>query len=255
MKASPRRGLIVLGGMDEQSKTDLLKRTPLFHELSRPKLSQLAVLATVLTLKKSELLFLAGEPATRLFVIAAGTVRAYRVSPSGREQVIHVETTGATLAEVAVFDDGPYPASASAEEDCILLAFDRSILKDFCLRNPEVMWAALQVLAGKLRKHAELIDQLALQDVVPRIVRFLLEEVARHGKGVKSGIEVNISLSHQQLAARIGSAREVVSRSLARLEKDGLITILRGRPGTRGTSLILEDVAALKAFAKQSRGR
>lgn len=238
--------------MNENSKIKLLKKTPLFEELSQLKLRELAALGTIVSLKKSEMLFFAGEPATRLFVIASGTVRAYRVNASGREQVIHVETSGATLAEVAIFDDGPYPASASAEEDCILLAFHRDVLKQFCLRHPEVAWSALRVLAGKLRRHAELIDQLALQDVVPRIARFLLEQSAIDGIEPKAGALIQIALSHQQLAARIGSVREVVSRSLARLEKDGLITIQRGRPGKRGTSLILENVAMLRSFAERS---
>lgn len=238
--------------MNENSKIKLLKKTPLFEELSELKLRELAALGTVVSLKKTELLFLAGEPATRLFVIFSGTVRAYRVNASGREQVIHVETSGATLAEVAIFDDGPYPASASAEEDCVLLAFHREALKQFCLRHPEVAWSALRVLAGKLRRHAELIDQLALQDVVPRIARFLLAQSGIDGIEPKSGAVLKINLSQQQLASRIGAVREVVSRGLTRLEKDGLITIQRDRPGKRGTSLILENVAMLRSFAERS---
>ena len=91
-------------------KLAALRRTVLFGNLKPEQLTELAALARTRELAQGELLFLAGEKAAGLFVIVSGRIRAYRVNTQGREQTIHIEREGATLAEVPVFDDGPYPA-------------------------------------------------------------------------------------------------------------------------------------------------
>ena len=239
--------------MRDSLKSKILHNTALFKDLSPAKLLELARLARVLTLKKDEVLFLLGEPALRLFVIASGAVRAFRVNASGREQVIHVEKAGATLAEVAIFDDGPYPATAAAEEETVLLCLDRALLKEFCFRHPEVAWAALTIMAGRLRRHAGLIDQLALQDVVPRLAQLLLDEAIEKAVVIEDGATLTLPFSQQQLAARIGSVREVVSRSLSRLEKGGVITMAARRSGSKGTSMVVLNANALKTYAQAAR--
>lgn len=239
--------------MKELFKIELLGNAPLFSALASDKLAELASISRVVQLRKGETLFLVGEPADRLFVIASGTIRAFRVSPAGREQVIHVERTGATLAEVAIFDDGPYPATAAAEEDSVLLALDRIALKQFCFRYPEVAWSALRILAGRLRRHAELIDQLSLQDVVPRLARFVLDEAERFGTKTPEGTRITVKLSNQQLASRIGSVREVVSRSLARLEKEGSIVLERSISRAKGRTILIQNIERLRVHSLQTK--
>lgn len=246
-------GLSLYEDMKESIKIELLGNAPLFSALASDKLAELASISRVIQLRKGETLFVVGEPADRLFVIASGTIRAFRVGAAGREQVIHVERTGATLAEVAIFDDGPYPATAAAEEDSVLLALDRIALKQFCFRYPEVAWSALRILAGRLRRHAELIGQLSLQDVVPRLARFLLDEADRFGTNTSEGIRISVELNNQQLASRIGSVREVVSRSLARLEKEGSIALERRQPRTKARTILITNVDALAGHSVRSR--
>jgi CRP/FNR family transcriptional regulator, dissimilatory nitrate respiration regulator len=116
-------------------------------------------------LDRGEMLFLAGEPARGLFVIVSGSIRAFRVNANGREQTIHVETAGATLAEVPVFDDGKYPATAVAEAPSEVLFLSKADVQQFFIANPAIALNALRVMAGRLRRHAELVDSLALKDV------------------------------------------------------------------------------------------
>lgn len=239
--------------MKKSFKLQLLRNAPLFSALANNQLAELATISRVVQLKKGETLFLAGEPADRLFVIASGTIRAFRVSTGGREQVIHVERTGATLAEVAIFDDGPYPATAGAEEDSVLLALDRIALKRFCFQYPEVAWSALRILAGRLRRHAELIDQLSLQDVLPRLARFLLDEAERSGLKAPDGIRITVSLNNQQLASRIGSVREVVSRLLTRLERERSIVLERRTVRSKERTILLHQIEKLRLHASQNR--
>src|SRR3982750_3898584 len=102
-------------------KVMTLKQTALFGGLEASELRALAESAVERHLARNEILFVAGDEARGLYVVVEGAVRAFRVNPDGREQIIHVERAGATLAEVPVFDEGPYPSTAAAEEDSLLL--------------------------------------------------------------------------------------------------------------------------------------
>src|SRR5450432_2688089 len=199
-------------------KITALKRTSLFAELDEPTLHALAERAFERQFQKDEVLFVAGEEALGLYVIVEGAVRAFRVSVDGREQVIHVERAGATIAEVPVFDDGAYPSTAAAEQETTTLFIDKRDVRLLFLEHPEIAFAALKVLAGRLRRCAELVEALSLREVGQRLARFLLAELARSGSPTEDGISINLSQTNQQIAARIGSVREVVSRALTRLQ-------------------------------------
>jgi CRP-like cAMP-binding protein len=225
-------------------KIAALRRTRLFEELDENTLRVLAERAFERRFQKDEVLFVAGEEARGLYVIVEGAVRAFRVSLDGREQVIHVERAGATIAEVPVFDDGTYPSTAAAEEDTTVLFIDKRDVQHLCLDHPKITLAALKVLAGRLRRCAELVEALSLREVGQRLARFLVAEARRSGTPTENGISINLSQTNQQIAARIGSVREVVSRAFTRLQHDGLIIV-------EGRRAIIPDEAALETFAGQ----
>jgi CRP/FNR family transcriptional regulator len=204
-------------------KTEALKRTDLFGELDIPELEALAERAVEQTLARGEILFLSGDPARGLYVIVDGSVRAYRVGADGREQVIHVERAGATVGEVPVFDEGTYPSTVAGEEDARLLFIPRAEVERLCLEHPGIAWSALRVLARRLRKCASLVETLSLHDVDRRLARFLLEEARTRAHRVGAGFELDLHFTHQQIASRIGTVREVVSRAFSRLQQAGLI--------------------------------
>ena len=223
-------------------KIAALRRAALFKELDEKTLGVLAERAVERSFQKDELLFVAGEEARGLYVIARGAVRAFRESLDGREQVIHVERAGATIAEVPVFDDGTYPSTAAAEEETTVLFIDKRDVRLLCLEHPEITLAALKVLAGRLRRCAELVEALSLREVGQRLARFLLAEARRSGTRTESGISLRLTHTNQQIAARIGTVREVVSRAFTRLHHDRLIVV-------QGRQLIIPDEEALAAFA------
>ncbi len=226
-------------------KVAALKRTQLFKEVDDGTLQLLAEHAVPRHYRKDEVLFLAGEEAHGLFVIVNGSVRAFRESLDGREQVIHVERAGATVAEVPVFDDGTYPSSVAAEEDTDTLFLDKRDVRQLSLQHPAIPMAAVRVLASRLRRCAELVEALSLREVGQRVARFLLSEARRHGQPTNEGICLTLSQTNQQIAARVGSVREVISRALSRLQHDGLI-VLEDR------KLTIPDIEALSSFADQS---
>ena len=228
-------------------KIAALQRTALFNELDENTLRALAARAIERRFQKDEVLFIAGEEAHGLYVIVEGAVRAFRESADGREQVIHVERAGASVAEVPVFDDGAFPSTVAAETDSVLLFIDKRDVRSLCLKHPQIALAALKVLAGRLRRCAELVETLSLREVGQRLARFLLAEARARGVSTKGGFEVTLTVTNQQIAARVGSVREVVSRALTRLQQDGLVAL-------KGRRLSIPDEEALSAYAGEERG-
>ena len=227
-------------------KVAALGRTPLFRELDAEHLRVLAARAVERRFVKGELLFVAGDEARGLYVIVEGAVRAFRESADGREQVIHVERAGATVAEVPVFDDGVFPSSVAAETDAALLFIDKRDVRDLCREHPQIALAALKVLAGRLRRCAELVETLSLREVGQRLARLLLTEARTRGKRTEQGgFYLKLTLTNQQIAARIGSVREVVSRAFARLQQDRLVAL-------EGRRLSIPNEAALASYAGES---
>lgn len=224
-------------------KIAALRRTALFGELNEAELAALSERAVERRLCRNEVLFVAGDEAAGLFVIVEGALRAFREGVDGREQVIHVERAGATIAELPVFDDKPYPSTVAADEDSAVLFLDKREVKSLCLKHPEIGLAALKLLAGRLRKCAELVEALSLREVDQRLARWLLTEARARGKRTDGSLELTLVLTNQQIAARIGSVREVVSRALARLQQNGLILV-------EGRRVLITNEEILGVFAE-----
>jgi CRP/FNR family transcriptional regulator len=224
-------------------KVAALRRTALFGELEEAPLEALADRAVERHLTRGEELFGAGEEARGLYVVVAGSLKAFRMSVDGREQVIHVEREGATIAEVPVFDDGKTPSTVAAETDAVVLFIDKRDVRRLCLEHPGIALAALKVLAGRLRRCSDLVATLSLQDVGQRLARFLLSEASVRGERTDAGLVLDLPLTKEQIATRIGSVREVVSRAFTRLQNDGLVAV----DGHRVTIL---DEGALRAYVE-----
>ena len=139
-------------------KVAALKRSQLFAQLDEDNLRLLADRALERNLKKDEILFLAGDEARGMFVIVEGAVRAFRVNPDGREQVIHIERAGATIAELPMFDEGAYPSTVAAEQPTTVLFLNKQDVKALSLQHPEIALAAIKVLAERLRRCAARVE-------------------------------------------------------------------------------------------------
>lgn len=223
------------------SRADIFRKAELFAALDAEAVEYLASRAKERKLAKDELLFIAGEPSSGMFVLAEGSVRAFRSSPDGREQVIHIERAVTTVAEVTVFDEGAYPSTVAAEETTRVFFIPKSEIREACLKHPQLALTAARLLAIRLRKCAELVEVLSLREVGQRVARVLLEQAAAKGSTTGSAM-FQQPLTHSQLAARIGTVREVVTRSFIRLQALGLVDV-------QGKKVHIPDIAALTAYA------
>lgn len=216
----------------------ILRRNALFAGLSEPELTALAGRATMRSFSAGELLFSEGDPCAGLYIVVRGRVRIFKMSPGGREQVLSIEGPGGSIAELPVFDGGEYPASVSALEPSELVFLARADFRALCLDNPEVGLKVLQVVGARLRKLVGIIEELSFSTVRHRLISWILRESKAHGA------TFTMASSHQELAAQIGTVRELVSRNMARLQAQGFIAI-------HGRELSVTDAVGLEAELAQ----
>jgi CRP-like cAMP-binding protein len=206
------------------SKPDVLRSTELFGDADAEALDRLAGQSQVCRLASGDLLFSAGETCLGLFVVAEGSTRALRHGADGREQVIHEDGPGSTFPEVAVFDDGPYPSTVIAATDSVLLFLKKEDVRRFCLAHPETALSALRILSRRLRRATAMVERFALLEVSQRLAAYLLQQIPRDRVRIGSPLEFQLEHTNQDIADRVGTVREVVSRAFAGFQRKGWLT-------------------------------
>jgi CRP/FNR family transcriptional regulator len=160
---------------------------------------------------------------------------------NGREQVLSVNVSGESVAEIPVFDGGPYPASAVALEETEIVFISRRDFSAYCLEHPEVALKVLTVVGARLRNLVGIIEELSFTTIRQRLISVLLKLAESEGKKTARGIEFQLPASHQQLANQLGTVRELISRNLMRLQAEGLLDV-------DARQIVVKDVKGLSAL-------
>jgi CRP/FNR family transcriptional regulator len=201
-------------------KIAALSEIALFAALSDAEIQGLAQRAVERRFAPDEMLFWEGEPCAGIFLIVQGSVKIFRTSPGGREVMLAIETAPATVAELPLFDGGPYPASVRVVEPVVSLFINKNDFQQVCRQYPDVALKVLAVVGLRLRHLVGLVEAMTFGSVTQRLARLLLE--TSKGAGTEN---FELPVTHQELASRLGTVREVVSRNLARFRAEGLIRI------------------------------
>jgi len=220
-------------------RAEVLRQVAVFADLSDKELAFLAGRASVKHFAANEFIFSEGDVCSGLFIVQSGAIKIFKMAPSGREQVLGVERAGNSVAELPVFDGGPYPASTIALEESDLLFVKKEDFRALCLEHPEVALKVLKVVGKRLRGLVGIIEELSFTTVRQRLVAYLLR-IAGAAAGSKKSVELSLPVSHQELAAELGTVRELVSRNLSRLQAEGLIKI-------QARTVQIPDPAALRS--------
>lgn len=223
----------------------ILRKTPLFTNLTPKEMQSLASRVSTRHFHTGQMLFTEGDPCSGLFVVAAGSVRIFKLSPAGREQILAVEGPGNSFAELPVFDGGNYPASASALGDTEVLFISRKDFQNFCREHPDVGLKVIAVVGSRLRRLVEIIEELSFTTVRQRLIAVVLRLAEQSGKPSKEGVILQMTMSHQELAAELGTVRELVSRNLSRLQAEGFLLV-------DGRRILIKDLPALKKESQSS---
>jgi CRP-like cAMP-binding protein len=134
--------------------------------------------------------------------------------------MLSIETAPATVAELPLFDGGAYPASVCAVEAVTALFINKGDFQQLCRQYPDVALKVLAVVGRRLRQLVILVDSITFGSVTQRLARLLLDAAKEAGSAT-----FDLPVTHQELASRLGTVREVVSRNLGRFRAQGLIAI------------------------------
>ena len=216
-----------------------LAKVPLFSGLTESELGFLVPRTVSRNYSAGETIFGEGEPCSGLYVVESGNVRIFKSSASGREQVLSIDGPGSSIAELPVFDGGNYPASAMAIDDLTLLFVSKQDFQALCLAHPQVPLKVLRVVGARLRRLVGIIEELSFTTVRHRLAAYILRLAQKSGKRTADGVEVTLPITNQELAAQIGTVRELVSRNLSRLQAEGMLKI-------DGRNIIISNMKALE---------
>jgi CRP/FNR family transcriptional regulator len=225
-------------------KVEVLRKTDLFGSLADDLLKKIAGVAFTRTLHSNQVLFSENDEASALFVVARGELRSIRQNSDGREQVLSTERAGAILAAVPVFNGGKFFSTVIADTRAEVLVLEKHHVHQLCREHTELLWNLARVLAHKVRHYAALIESLALHNVEQRVALHLMTIARERGVPFGGGCIVELTLTRTQIASRLGSTREVVSRAITHLQKSGLIQMDGRRLVT------VPNMQALSVFAK-----
>jgi CRP/FNR family transcriptional regulator len=194
-------------------------RSAFFDDLATDDLAALSGAMVQRQYPAGQIVLLEGAASSVFYVVQAGRLKLFKTSARGREQVLRLLRPGDMFNEVAVFDEGPNPASAQAIEDCTLFLLRRRDLMRFVAERPGIAMAITRTFARRLREALELVEDLAFRDVTSRLAKILLD--GQEGSAPR--------LTQELLAAMAGSRREVVGRALKALSAEGAVRLERGR--------------------------
>ncbi|MFK4765991.1 Crp/Fnr family transcriptional regulator [Desulfobaculum sp. SPO524] len=205
-------------------KRDFIADLSLFSGLSSGQLDAVADIAVETRLAKGATIFVEGDRADGFYVVFEGQVKIFKLSPEGREQIIHIYGPGEPFAEVPVFEGGDFPANAEATRPSRVLYFPREALHRLIEREAGVAFNMLAAMAMKLRRFTVKLENLTLRETPQRLAAYLLDLSERSGGAEQ--LELDIAKGH--LASLLGTAQETLSRVLRRMNDAGLIEV-RGR--------------------------
>ena len=201
---------------------ETLKNNELFGGFGVNELEALSNLARQKSITKNVFIIREGEDTHEMFLIMEGLVDVMLNNQDGDELILSTLQEGDIFGELSLLDDKPRSANVIARENCKLLVIHQSDFYDFLNKNPNAATQVIKYLCQKLRMTNYIAFSYALMDVYERLIRYLLS-VAEPGVGGK--LVITTTLTHKEIALKICTSREVVSRMLKKLEKDEYLTI------------------------------
>lgn len=216
-----------------------ISQIQLFKGLNIEELGELAMILVDQEIKRNQPIFSEGEKAAGLYVVVSGSVKIYKLSFDGKEQILHILGAGEPFAEVAVFAGTTYPANAMTMEKSRVFFIPRQAFLELIGRYPSLAMAMLATLSLRLRQFAGMIESLSLKEVPGRLATHLLL-LSDQNKGAAT---VELAIAKTQLAAYLGTIPETLSRILSKLSKAGYIA-------SDGAVITLVDRQGLEELAE-----
>ncbi len=197
-----------------KQRMKVLRENEYFDDLTEIILKEVADRMHLREYQRGDVLFWEGDPCDGLYIVEQGSAKIFRLSPQGRQYIVRVLQEGDTFAEVPAFDEGTNPVNVEALETCRVWVINSQKLHELVMAYPAFAQKVLVNFGRMLRGMVRMVSEMAFYQVTHRLAR-LISELPQE----KSAPH----WTQEQLAARLGTVREVVARSLKELERSGAI--------------------------------
>lgn len=222
---------------------ELFASDTIFGELPLEVQSTLAKITQTREIAKGEIVFHEGDSGVGLHFVQSGLVKIVKINEDGREHIIHILSKGDLFAEVLLFQDGNYPATAiGAEKSVIGIIANKELEKEICKSN-DLALALIKSLSRRLQMAQQKIRSLALGDAKERIARTLLILLKTNGEEIENQGKVKIPYSRQDLAGLSGVTRETLARTLSEWQEEGIVSF-------QGKELVIFDISSFEKMLK-----
>ena len=220
----------------------LIANVLFFKGLSEEELEEIHRIASERTYHRNQMVFSDGEDGAGFFLVVTGKIKVFKMSPEGKEQILHILGPGEPVGQVAVFAGASFPANAQAINKSRLLFFPRQAFVNLIQARPSLALNMLAILSNRLREFTVQIENISLKEVPARLASYLLY-LSDEQQGADC---LQLNISKAQLASIIGTIPETLSRILSRMSTKNLI-------GVSGREIQLIDRDNLAALAEHGR--
>ncbi|MDY6843626.1 MAG: Crp/Fnr family transcriptional regulator [Thermodesulfobacteriota bacterium] len=200
---------------------DYIITIPLFKGLPRENHEGLAKIIVDKIFNRGQIIFSEGDEGNGFYVLISGRVKIFKLSPDGKQQILHIFSPGEPFGEVPVFAGERFPAHAEAIEESRVFFFPRVAFIDLITKNPSLALNMLAILSRRLYRFTTLIASLSLKEVPERLAAYLLY-LCEMGGGTMA---LTLDISKGQLASLLGTIPETLSRVLSKMSREGLIQL------------------------------
>jgi CRP/FNR family transcriptional regulator, cyclic AMP receptor protein len=213
-----------MGGI--MANWEFLKKMPLFKELSNRDLAVIGDLTIMRNYSKDTVVFMEAQQGEGFYYVQSGKVKILHTSLEGQEQIVHIVGPGEVFAEVLLFQSSGYPATAVALEDSQIGMIKNHDLEQAVLRYPQLALQLIKILSQKLLQAQQKITTLAFSDTSARTTENLIQLARQYGRQTEQGVEIDLSMTRQELANLVGTSRETVTRVLSAMKKSKMIDLV-----------------------------
>jgi len=220
------------------NKLSILLNIPIFSGLSKDQVKQVGRIAVEKQFMKGKIIFTEGDKGNGFYIVVKGRVKVFKVSPEGKEYILHIVGPGETFGQVAVYTGRSFPASAEAITKIHLLFIPRTTFVELIADNPSLAMSMLAVLSLRLREFTVQIENLSLKEVPGRLASYLIYLSDEQ----KTGDHISLPISKGQLASLLGTIPETLSRIFTKMDSQKLIEV-NGREITISDHTGLDDLA------------
>lgn len=191
---------------------------PIFNHLEKEQMIEIMLAIRPLSFKKGELVYKAGDMSDSLYIVSRGRIRIYRLSESGKEQLVRFLNPGDFTGELALFHVGHHESFAEAAQDTNICMMKRSDLQDLLIKYPSISLKILQEFSSRLQQSERQATRIATEKAETRLALFLAECADN-----QQSLEFVLPMSKKDLASYLGITPETVSRKLTDFENQHLI--------------------------------